>query len=277
VDVTIPLYDSKQRYTIGTNGNKSIDRPLKASQARRLLSDGQESPIWVVSRQEYMEQPVKSTNGVPNMVYYDPQLDLGVLYVWPTSSATSVELSDGSTDLWTLSGSGTGEYYYTGSAITAEPSYVFGGVDTDDSLGRPSTSETELVEGTLGSLNADEWAWGDNDSLGSNTLYVRLSEGDPDAQASGFVKALTSTPGRVIVTFQFPLQDFDLTSNNPDFPVEWNQGLVYCLAEVLSPMYGQPVRTDIAAEAQRFKRALYAHDTEPASLSVAPSYRGYNT
>ena len=99
VDVTIPLYDSKQRYTIGPDGNKGIVRPLKASQVRRKATSGIETPIYISSRQEYMEQPTKASVGEPNFIYYDPQLDTGVLYNWPVSNLASVSLSDGVADV----------------------------------------------------------------------------------------------------------------------------------------------------------------------------------
>lgn len=80
---------------------------------------------------------------------------------------------------WTLSGSGTNEYYCELAAG-----------------GNPSlTSKTDVVEddtymtsGTLGALAAGEWAYGDNDTLGFSTFYVRLTDGaDPDSKATDFI------------------------------------------------------------------------------------------
>lgn len=75
---------------------------------------------------------------------------------------------------WTQS-TVTTEYYYTGAMPTGEPTYVW-------------FNEVLADEGTLGSLSAGQWAWGDNDSLGYNVLYVRISGGDPDGQATGYIK-----------------------------------------------------------------------------------------
>lgn len=86
---------------------------------------------------------------------------------------------------WTVSGSGTNEYYCTkaggsSSAVVTKP----------DSMVENSAT---IPEGTIGSLAAGEWAYGDNDALGFNTVYVRLTgETDPDAQASGFLSAPTT-------------------------------------------------------------------------------------
>lgn len=84
-----------------------------------------------------------------------------------------------STYKWTLSGSGTNEYYceLTGGG---DPSlYQPKGIGLDG---------TEATLGTLGSLAASGYGYGDNDSLGYSTVYVRLSDGaDPDTKSDDFV------------------------------------------------------------------------------------------
>ena len=82
---------------------------------------------------------------------------------------------------WTLSGSGTNEYYLEattgGNPNINEPDDVA----EDDSL---------MTETTVGSLSAGEWDWGNNDTLGFNTVYVRLSDStDPDGKATDYVEA----------------------------------------------------------------------------------------
>jgi len=73
---------------------------------------------------------------------------------------------------WTVSGSGTNEYYLELSA---------GG---DPSISQPymvyENGINIMDPGTVGSLSAGEWDYGDNDTLGFSTLYVRLSSGGPD-------------------------------------------------------------------------------------------------
>lgn len=82
---------------------------------------------------------------------------------------------------WTPSGSGTNEYYLRTSGganpgIGGQP----GGVYINGTL---------ATEGTVGSLTAGQWDYGDNDTLGYSTIYVRLSGGgDPDAQALDHVQ-----------------------------------------------------------------------------------------
>lgn len=86
-----------------------------------------------------------------------------------------------STYKWTASGSGTNEYYCElaggGDPSLTEPDDV-----TTDGTYKLDTN------GTLGSLNAGEWDWGDNDSLGYSTVYVRLDDGaDPDTKNDKWV------------------------------------------------------------------------------------------
>ena len=86
---------------------------------------------------------------------------------------------DGSVDIssaafkWTASGSGTNEYYLEAAAggtpgIT-EPKQVF----IDD-------VRCGFAAKAPGALDDHDFAWGDNDTLGYNTVYVRDDTGDPD-------------------------------------------------------------------------------------------------
>lgn len=85
---------------------------------------------------------------------------------------------------WTASGSGTNEYYVR-TAGGANPGFV----------ATPPTSSGVYINGStatkasLGSLAAGNWGYGDNDTLGYDTVYVRLSGGgDPDAQVADHVQ-----------------------------------------------------------------------------------------
>ncbi len=74
---------------------------------------------------------------------------------------------------WTESGSGTGEYYLTNAG-------------SDPDLLEPTEMRLGGVwqaYSTAGSLTAGSWDYGDNDTLGYETIYLRLSDdSDPDAQ-----------------------------------------------------------------------------------------------
>lgn len=106
---------------------------------------------------------------------------------------------------WVASASGTGEYYlvYFQSQNA--------GKGTDWKAGEPSAVALEgnaqqAKSGTLGSLVAGNWQYGDNDSIGYNTVYVRLSDDSkPD-------------PGDV------EINDYPPSSNNiiSDCSFHWN-------------------------------------------------------
>ena len=87
-----------------------------------------------------------------------------------------------STYKWTASASGTNEYYCELSG-GGDPSLS----DPDDL----TINGAVATEGTLGSLAAGEWGYGDNDAaIAFNTVYVRLSDGsDPDTQIDGYIEA----------------------------------------------------------------------------------------
>lgn len=73
-----------------------IVRPLKVPRARLLTLNGlNETPMTVLSRQEYMDLPQKTSPGTPTQFFYVPQLAQGRLYVWPvaTTSAWAVRFT----------------------------------------------------------------------------------------------------------------------------------------------------------------------------------------
>jgi hypothetical protein len=67
----------------------AISRPLKIPNARLLYLNGlTETSMTVLSRQEYMDLPNKTSGGSPTQWFYTPQVDRGILYVWPAPSTT---------------------------------------------------------------------------------------------------------------------------------------------------------------------------------------------
>jgi hypothetical protein len=108
-------------------------------------------------------------------------------------------------DGWTQSGSGTGEYFYTGTSIN-EPNYV-------------KLEGTLAEEGTLGSLAAGTYGWGDNDTLGSNTLYVRLAgSGAPGSSAVQYFyekqeTLVTAEIGKETIILSLLISNFSYTND----------------------------------------------------------------
>jgi hypothetical protein len=88
-DVIVTLTPGTASYTIGDGLTVDEPRPLQVVSARRRDSSNNEIPIDVVSREEYMAIPTKSTQSPANMVYYDRQRTSGTLHFWPTGDTSS--------------------------------------------------------------------------------------------------------------------------------------------------------------------------------------------
>lgn len=91
-------------------------------------------------------------------------------YPWTEYIFVKEDLSS-ATYKWTASGNGTNEYYLelaaSGDPSITEPPYLL-------------FQDSVITEGTAGSLTDHQWDYGDNDSLGYSTIYVRDDSGNPD-------------------------------------------------------------------------------------------------
>lgn len=118
---------------------------------------------------------------------YEETQDLYILDdVWPYED-TALNIRD-ATYKWTLSGSGTNEYYMEltagGDPGIDEPLRV------NDSEAFSGGSWNYYSIGIMGSLSVSEWDWGDNDTLGFSTIYVRRYDNtDPDSASVGSLYA----------------------------------------------------------------------------------------
>jgi hypothetical protein len=83
---TLTLVADQAAYTL----NPGISKPMRVTSVRRV-QDGIETPMLEMSREEYFDQPNKTTSAsTPVNWYYDPQRDNGTLYLWPAPSSTVV-------------------------------------------------------------------------------------------------------------------------------------------------------------------------------------------
>lgn len=87
----ITLVADKQSYTMGGTGSPDFAvRPLRIESMRFVQSDGTEAPRMIpMAREDYLALPRKDASGTSTSYYYDPQRDLGALYLWPVLSAIS--------------------------------------------------------------------------------------------------------------------------------------------------------------------------------------------
>lgn len=71
-DLTVYFYTNK------------ANRPMKIANVNVMDSlTNNSTPVWKYSRKEYIDLPQKDSDGRVNQIYYDPQITLGKLFVWP--------------------------------------------------------------------------------------------------------------------------------------------------------------------------------------------------
>lgn len=147
-----------------------INRPQRIISAYWRSIDNNDTPIDVVSRQEYSDMSNKLTEGKPNKIFYDPQLTNGVLYVWPTPDIA-----------------------------------------------------TDVIR-----------FW-----------------------------------------YERPLEDFDASSDNPDFPIEWAEAICAGLAYRMAKPFGLDARTtaELREDAAVLLDGALGYDKEDVSVSFQPDLR----
>lgn len=84
---------------------------------------------------------------------------------------------------------------------------------------------------------------------------------------------------RLQLTYQAQLEDFDAAGNNPDFPQEWLECLVYNLAMRIAPAFGKDEKllATLAPMAQASLQSLISYDQETTSIQLVPTYNGWGS
>lgn len=85
----------------------------------------------------------------------------------------------------------------------------------------------------------------------------------------------TATQFQVKLTYLRQLDNFSDTNDTADMPQEWQQALVYALADELALKYGvsNQIAGRISQRAAVSKAMIESWDTEPASLFLQPGYQ----
>lgn len=104
--VQVPMVANQPSYTIGPTGaNVTAVRPLRVFEYGNFIryttgGVNYDTPLRLISRQEYLQLGAKGTAGVPNSIYYFPGIDVaggltspstgyGTLFVYVTASDTT--------------------------------------------------------------------------------------------------------------------------------------------------------------------------------------------
>jgi hypothetical protein len=84
-----------------------------------------------------------------------------------------------------------------------------------------------------------------------------------------------NTNGLLFIRYHQPFQDFNNSTDEPDFPVEWHEALIYLLAVRIAPEYGLPIqeREMLMKEAMSAKELALSFGTEEGSLYLHPQHR----
>lgn len=118
-----------------------------------------------------------------------------------------------------------------------------------------------------------------------NTLGQKASKGQPnqgvyDPQLGAGTITLYNVPQRATdtlhVVLQRQIQDFNLSTDNPDFPQEAYRLLVWCLADEIALEYSTPgdVRAEITGRALALRQSFFAFEQEQVSVTFTPNMKG---
>lgn len=84
-----------------------------------------------------------------------------------------------------------------------------------------------------------------------------------------------SVADRLRITYIRTIEDFDASTDDPDFPQEWLEAIAYNLAVRAAPMYGIDLLVDnpsVLSIANSSFGLLQAWDSESSSIHVVPGY-----
>jgi hypothetical protein len=243
-EVTLFLQPQTQSYSLGTSGSAHAT----ASFVETTLSAAEASGQTVIS--------VTSSTGMTAADNVGIKMDDDSIH-WTTivsvDSSTQITITT-ATDA--AASSGNKVYAYTTKADRPQKLlYAYrrdtSALDTEVSI----IGETEYRRQSNKSSEGPPVEIWYHPTLTSGTLYVWPVDGG-------------STWDKLIFVSQYLPDDFDSASDNPEFPIEWGECLVYNLADRLAPEYGIPSRErrDLKTEAEFMLAEMLAYDVENADV-----------
>jgi len=174
--------------------------------------------------------------------------------VWCTANTTAI--ADWDTDVVDLRDA-VPTHRWIDSVTTPGEYYVELNAGGDPTLTRPLNVvedpdgvDNTMTYGTLGSLAAGEWGYGDQDAaIAFDTIYVNLTAGgDPDSQANGWVDAHYTDAVEVV----FEMSNGPTANEYAQEIATLRYGYDELLAEHGSVARNSPLRVDVNAYASSF-------------------------
>lgn len=205
---------------------------------------------------------VASISGISNTDIIGIEQDDGTIH-WTTvngaPASTEVTLTTALTD---EASEGNYVYAYPTSAQIHRPLRIIHAYTYDfaNSTGQPLTLVSSTDHFDLGHVEIEsyplQFAYSPQLTNGIFRFYPRFQDGNKI----------------IVIYFQRPFEDFDASSDEPDFPQEWYLPLVWMLSWALGPSHGVPIdeRRVWFAEANALKEQLLSFGMEEGSIRFEP-------
>jgi hypothetical protein len=90
---TFTVTSGTASYTIGPSQTLNTVQPLKVLQGFYTLTGGDNTPLNVYNRYDFMNLPQDNSSGTPVNLYYQPLRTTGVIQLWPTPDDSTTEIT----------------------------------------------------------------------------------------------------------------------------------------------------------------------------------------
>lgn len=246
-EITVFLQPGTQSYLIGPDGDHAttsyVETTLSTDEALGSSSLG-----------------LTSTTGINTSDYIGVKLDDGTIH-WTT--ITNVAGTTITTGLASSASAGNAVYAYTTKAYRPQRvvyAYRRSASDVDSEVGLIGEVAYQGLssKGSGGPVNQIYY----KQTVSNGTLYVwPANSGGPD---------------KLVLISQNLVDDFDAAGNNPQFPIEWANAIVWNLAVELAPEYGVSIKEQINLQrlASEKLETLLNTDVENASVIFSREANG---
>lgn len=215
-----------------------------------------------LSGDEAAGQTILSVTSSTGMAASD---NVGIELADGTRQWTTISTVDSSTQITVataLTGAASeGATVYTYTTLLNRPLKLYNGrIKSSDGTERAMTeiSRQEYMNIVSKSTSSAVSAWYYDPGLSTGTLYVWPTTNDVD--------------DRAYFSAQRVLEDFDNSTDNPDFPTEWLDALVWNLAVRIAPDFGRQNIRDIKEMADRLLLDAISFDAETAGVQLYPDF-----
>ena len=245
--ITLFIQQDQETYTLGSG---STDHYTVSYNETTLAADAAAGASSIT---------VTSATGFTTTYYIGVQLDSGAID-WTTVSSVASTTIGLTATLDSAASSGNNVYVYQTKAPYFQRAINCfrrddSDIDTTVDILAYEDYVTLSQKDNTGAPDLVSW----QPNLTSGKLFVWPTGGAEDIN-------------KLVLTVDRTIEDFDATTDNPDFPIEWGNVLVWLLAADLAPDYGLGLqdRMYLRAEAERKKeRALqYGQDTGPVRFGI---------